>query len=163
MLSHPEPSTASRFWQLPSAEQCPVPTNRWDAFYTVQGVIVDVLGAESLTVTRNESLELLGCHWYARCTPSKNIHLSPIPLPTEWSICQIGIKKRPLTALLKCSPAVLKSSILSCWQALRLDISRHALLVVGVVRYTTRIKRTPTHQYNRYWRSGPRKHEQSYH
>ena len=73
-----------------------------------------------------------------------------------------GIKKHPLMALLKYSPAVLKSSILS-WQALRLDLSRHALLVVGVVRYTMRIKRTPTHQCKRCWCSGPRKHEQSYH
>ena len=63
MLSHL--STALRFWQLPSAEQCLVPTNRWDALYTVQGVIVDVLGAGSSTVTRNESLELLGCHWFS--------------------------------------------------------------------------------------------------
>ena len=86
-----------------------------------------------------------------------------IPQPTECSIRQIRIKKHPLTALLKYSPAVLKSSILSCWQALRLDFSRHTLLVVGVVRYIMRIKRTPTNQYNRRWCSGPRKYEQSYH
>ena len=59
------------------------------------------------------------------CTPAKHTSIS-IPLPTEWSIRQIGIKKHPLTALLKYSPAVLKISILSCWQALRLDLSRHA-------------------------------------
>ena len=114
------------------------------------------------TVTRNESLKLLGCHWFAGVHRQKHTPIS-IPLPTEWSIRQIGINKHPLTALLKYSPAVLKSSILSCWQALRLDLSRHALLVVGVVRYTMRIKRTPTHQYNRCWWTGPRKHEQSYH
>ena len=122
-----------------------MPTNRWDAFYTVEGVI-DVLGAGSLTVTRNGSVELLGCHWFAVVHRQNHTPIS-IPLPTEWSIRQIGIKKHPFTALLKYSPAVLKSSILSCWQALRLDLSRHALLVVGVVRYTMRNKRTPTHQY----------------
>ena len=118
-------------------------TNRWDAFYTVQGVSVDVLGAGSSTVTRNETLELLGCHWFAGVHRQKHTPIS-IPLPNEWSIRQIGIKKHPFTALLKYSRAVLKISILSCWQALWLDLSRNALLVVGVVRYTMRIKRTPS-------------------
>ena len=102
-----------------------MPTNRWDAFCTVQGVIVNVLGAGSFTVTRNESFELLGCHWFDGVHRQKHTSIS-IPLPTEWSIRQIGIKKHPLTALLKYSPAVLKSSILGCWQALRLGLSRHA-------------------------------------
>ena len=133
-------------------------TNTWDAFYTVQGVIVNVLGAGSLTLTRNENLELLGCHWFAGVHGQKHTPIS-IPQPNEWIIHQIWIKKHPLVALLKYSPAVLKSSILSCWQALRLDLSRHALLVVGVVRYTMCIKRTPIHHYNRCCRSGPRKHE----
>ena len=94
-------------------------------------------------MTRHERLELLGCPWFAGVHRQKNTHIS-IPQPTEWSIRQIGIKKHPLTALLKYSPAVLKSSILGCWQALRLDLSRHVLLVVDVVRYTMRIKRTPS-------------------
>ena len=64
-------------------------------------------------MTRNESIELLGCHWFAGVHRQKDTPIS-IPLPTEWSIRQNGIKKHPLTALLKYSPAVLKSSILSC-------------------------------------------------
>ena len=117
-----------------------MPTNRWDTFYTVQGVIVDVLGAGSSTVTRNGSLELFDCHWFVGVPRQKHKPIS-VPLPTEWTIRQIGIKKHPLTALLKNLLSVLKSSILSCWQALRLDLSRNALLVVGVVRYKIRIKR----------------------
>ena len=120
-----------------------MPTKRWDTFYTVQGVIVDVLGAGSSTVTRNGSVELFDCHWFVGVHRQKHTPIS-VPLPTEWTIRQIGIKKHPLTALLKYSPAVLKSSILSCWQALRLDLSKNALLVVGVVRYTMRIKRIPS-------------------
>ena len=75
-------------------------------------------------MTRHERLELLGCLWFAGVHRQKHTPIS-IPLPTEWSIRQIGIKKHPLTALLKYSPAVLKSSILSCWQALGLELSRH--------------------------------------
>ena len=82
MLSHPDLKQRQGFgsYPQPSNAHCPVPTNRWDAFYTVQGVIVDILGAGSLTVTRNESFELLGCHWFdgVHCTPAKTyVYLYP--------------------------------------------------------------------------------------
>ena len=82
MLSHSDLEQRQGFgsYPQPSNAHCPVPTNRWDVFYTVQGVIVDVRGAGSLTVTRNESFELLGCHWFdgVHCTPVKTyVYLYP--------------------------------------------------------------------------------------
>ena len=141
MLSHPDLQQLQGFGSYPQQSNAQCPQTDGMHFTLFQGVIVDVLGAGSSTVTRNESLELLGCHWFASVHLQKQTPIS-ITLPTELSIRQIGIKKHPHTAIAEILAGRAEkqfSQLLSGHSGLIFP-DMHCL----VVRYTMRIKRTPS-------------------